>query len=99
MLGVAVPAGALFYGRTRRRFNVHFDDALRRLTEETTQRLHSLIASGRTPLAQREPKCDSCSLLNYCLPDALKPRLSATRFFERSVAKSLAGAGPLEKDW
>ena len=98
MLGVAVPAGALFYGRTRRRFDVSLDEALRRLTEETAQRLHALIAAGRTPRAVREPKCDSCSLLNLCLPDALRPRLSATRYVERNLAESLAGTSALE-DW
>lgn len=98
MLGVAVPSGALLYGRTRRRFDVAFDEALRGLTEHTAQRLHELIGSGRTPRAVREPKCDSCSLVNLCLPDALRPRLSATRYVERSLAASLAGTAALE-DW
>jgi CRISPR-associated exonuclease Cas4 len=93
MLGVPVGAGALFYGRTRRRQDVAFDDALRRLTEQTAERLHALIATGRTPRAVREPKCDRCSLLDLCLPGALAPRRSATRYFERAVTESL-GTGP-----
>jgi len=98
MLRVDVPAGALFYGRTRRRLDVRFDVSLRRLTEESAMRLHVLITSGRTPRAVRAPKCDNCSLLHLCLPDALRPRLSATRFVARSLAESLTGTG-LRDDW
>lgn len=90
MLGTPVPAGALFYGRTRRRLDVPFDGRLRQLTRETAKRLHALIASRRTPAAVREPKCDSCSLLNICLPDAMGPRRSATRYLERALGAALA---------
>jgi CRISPR-associated exonuclease Cas4 len=90
MLGTPVPAGALFYGRTRRRMDVPLDAVLRRLTEETARRLHALIASGRTPTAVREPKCDSCSLLDLCLPDAMRPRPSAASYFSRALDTALA---------
>lgn len=89
MLSVEVPAGALFYGRTRHRLDVALDATLRRRTEEAAARLHELIARGRTPRAVREPKCESCSLLDLCLPDALRPRLSAARFFEHALTASL----------
>ncbi|MCX5685213.1 MAG: Dna2/Cas4 domain-containing protein, partial [Planctomycetota bacterium] len=49
MLGVGVPAGALFYGTTRRRFDVAFDAALRAETEDAARRLHAMIRSGVTP--------------------------------------------------
>lgn len=82
MLDAPVPAGALFYAQTRRRLDVAFDAELRRLTEDTAARLHRLIASGRTPAAVREPKCDQCSLLGVCMPDAVS----------RSVRRYLAEA-------
>ena len=91
MLDVVVPAGALFYGRTRRREDVVFDDRLRALTEETAARLHQLVTSNHTPRAIREPKCNSCSLLDLCLPDALRPRLSASKYITDSLNCSLAG--------
>ena len=98
MLGTAVPAGALFYGRTRRRLDVPFDDALRRLTEQTAEHLHALIRSARTPPAVREPKCDSCSLFEVCLPEAMGPRHSAARYVARAIegalAESSAGGPP-----
>lgn len=97
MLGVAVPAGALFYGTTRRRLDVAFDDTLRAVVEAGAFRLHALVTSGITPHAVRAPKCDSCSLLHLCLPDALAAARPASRYVERSLAQSL-GAGPRDGD-
>lgn len=90
MLDVRIPAGALFYGTPRRRTEVAFDDELRSLTEATAARLHALIASGVTPRAVREPKCESCSLLDLCLPDAIARGGSAQAHTDRSLAVSLA---------
>jgi CRISPR-associated exonuclease Cas4 len=70
MLGVAIGEGALFYGRTRRRTRVVFDGALRRRTVQAAERFHDLFREGQTPRAVREPKCDDCSLLSVCIPDA-----------------------------
>lgn len=68
MLGVAVPEGAIFYGKNRRRLAVSFDEKLRRETVEAATRLHELVRSGKTPPARYENKCESCSLVNLCLP-------------------------------
>jgi len=68
MLNVRIPAGALFYGRPRRREEVVFDEGLRAKTIDTASRLHALIGAGKTPSAIYEPKCDSCSLFDLCLP-------------------------------
>lgn len=84
MLDAAVPAGALFYGRTRRRLDVAFDDDLRRWTETACARLHALLGSGVTPPARREPKCESCSLLELCRPEALD--LSASGYLRKVLA-------------
>lgn len=97
MLGIAVPAGALFYAQIRRRTEILFDQALRRLTEETAARLHRLFTSGVTPKAVREPKCDHCSLLDVCLPESSShsARLYLSKFLENTVT-SLEGSPPHE---
>jgi CRISPR-associated exonuclease Cas4 len=95
MLETSVPAGALFYGRTRRRVEVLFDDRLRTLAEATARRLRTLIDSGRTPRAVREPKCDACSLLELCLPDAMDPLQPAAAYLARALAEALSPE-PLE---
>lgn len=90
MLGVSIPVGAIFYGRTRRRDDVTLDAALRTRTEAAAERLHTMIAAGETPRARREPKCDRCSLLNLCMPDALRPRKTAWAYMREAAAAALA---------
>jgi CRISPR-associated exonuclease Cas4 len=86
MLGASVPSGALYYGRTRRRLDVAFDQSLRAETERAASRLHDLIRGGTTPRVRREPKCDRCSLIQICLPGATAPRKSASRYLVRALA-------------
>ncbi len=88
MLGVQIERGMLYYGKRRRRTNVAFDAALRELTRDTAQRLHTLIDSRQTPTAQREKKCESCSLLEICLPDALRFKRSITSWFAGQLRDS-----------
>lgn len=68
MLGGNIPAGAIFYGKTRRRFDVAFDKILRTETEDAAKKAHKLIESGITPKAEYSKKCKQCSLLNLCMP-------------------------------
>jgi len=70
MLHTSVPAGALFYGRPRRRATVTFGPALRETTTRAAMRLHDLVNSGITPPPRAAPKCRNCSLREYCLPRA-----------------------------
>jgi CRISPR-associated exonuclease Cas4 len=86
MLGVAIQAGALFYGQTRRRLDVPFDEDLRGLTERMAEGVHALLDGGRTPPAVYSPKCKSCSLLEICRP-RLQERRSAKKWIERALAE------------
>ncbi len=93
MTGRAVPEGALFYGETRRRVVVRFDDALRRLTEETAGALREIFATGRTPPAQYEGrKCRACSLLEKCRPQA--GGRSALAWREQQIFSALDASAP-----
>jgi CRISPR-associated exonuclease Cas4 len=85
MLGVEVPEGALFYGKTRRRVDVVFDADLRLKTEETAARLHELFSAALTPLAVYDEKCESCSFLSLCLPKATAGKRSVARYLAEVV--------------
>ena len=95
MLGAAVPEGALFYGKIRRRERIVLDEPLRALTHDTIDRLHKMIGSQNTPRARREKKCDRCSLLHLCIPDVLEGSELASRYLNRSLASALSTAGPM----
>ncbi len=96
MLGVTITTGALYYGQIRRRVDVAIDDRLRKLVRDTTARLHVLIRSGITPIAPREPKCDRCSLVHLCMPDAASKGRGAAAYLRRSLALSITRP-PLEE--
>ncbi len=69
MLGVSIPEGALFYGKTRHRKSVVFDSELRRLTEEVCEKVRGLISRKTPPPAlYEEEKCDNCSINEACMP-------------------------------
>jgi len=81
MLGVTVMEGALFYGKTRRRKNVTFDEALRALTRETILAVRQMLDDRRTPQAAYEVKrCESCSLLDLCRPHEIGRRTSVRQW-------------------
>lgn len=87
MLKTEVPAGAIFYGRPRRREQVIFDQELRLKTETAARRLHELIASGKTPAAVYEAKCDSCSLFDLCLPKLAGRTGSVQHYLDQLIAE------------
>ena len=89
MLGVGVPAGALFYGETRRREEVAFDAGLRARTQALAAELHALLAAGVSPPPEPGPKCRSCSLEPICLP-----RLSGARSAAGWLRRILDGDDP-----
>lgn len=90
MLGKPIERGMLYYGKRRRRTDVMFDEQLRELTRKSARRLHELIKSRVTPAAQREKKCDTCSLLHLCMPDALRLRKGAAAWFARQLHEAAA---------
>lgn len=68
MLGVAVPAGALYYGASRRRREIAFDECLRTETQETARAVLGMMREGLTPPPEPGTKCEQCSLSDLCLP-------------------------------
>lgn len=85
MLAAAIPEGAIFYGQPRRRHQVVLDTVLRAQTEAAARRLHELIDRGDTPSAVYEKKCESCSMLNLCMPRTAGQRKSAARYLREMI--------------
>ena len=88
MLNVEVPAGAIFYGKTRRRYEVDFDHKLREETVAAAARLHKLARERKTPPARYEKKCEKCSLLNLCMPKAVTPRRNVRRYLSQAFSEN-----------
>ncbi|MCB1634853.1 MAG: CRISPR-associated protein Cas4 [Xanthomonadales bacterium] len=69
MLGLTVDRGCLYYGQTRRRKEVVFDEDLRVLTRRVIADTRAMLEQGRTPSASYEARrCRACSLIDLCQP-------------------------------
>lgn len=85
MLCVQIPAGAIFYGKTRHRLDVVFDESLRKETEEAVIKAHEFIRAGKTPKPEYSKKCKSCSLVSVCMPETFEHRLSVAKYLREAV--------------
>lgn len=74
MTGRAVPFGALFYAKSRRRREVAINDALREQVIQTAEAIRAMLASGHTPSPVNDERCRACSLIDLCQPAALADR-------------------------
>ncbi len=82
MLDLAVPEGALFYGKTRRRQTVLFDADLRETVQKAARDVHDLLERGATPPPLADERCSACSLFGDCLPKASGRRRAVLRYLE-----------------
>lgn len=82
MLGVPVPAGAVFHITSKRRRDIVFTLELRAKTEQAARELHALFASGRTPPPILKPRCKGCSLFDLCMPKLLMEKSRIVRYHQ-----------------
>jgi CRISPR-associated exonuclease Cas4 len=86
MFACRVLGGALFYGKTRRRQSVVFDEELRQLTQDTIAATRELLAGGSTPMASYDAqRCDACSLIDLCQPRLLGRAGGIQRWLEWQI--------------
>lgn len=86
MLAIGVPDGALFYGETRRRQPVVFNDELRALTLQIIEACRQIVQTTRTPLAVYESKkCRGCSLMEQCHPKILSEQGSVIKWLDKQI--------------
>jgi len=76
--GRTVPAGEIFYYRSRHRVEVPFTPELREETEAAVARAFVLLASGVIPpCTSQRARCGECSIEPICLPREVERLVSA----------------------
>lgn len=86
MFDTTVRQGLIFYGKTRRRKKIVIDDDLRQLTERIIENTASMFLTGETPTAQySEATCPNCSLMDLCMPHAMRLKRGAKSWFENQL--------------
>lgn len=85
-----IAEGALFYGQTKRRVVVQFDDELRKITHQAIEECRVIIASGITPKPNYSTtKCKNCSLKEHCHPKIFNKNAKAWLFKQiQSITKT-----------
>ena len=72
MFGVAVPRGFVYHVSSRRRREVELDEALRSRTHEVVESVRSMLETAALPAPVADSRCRRCSLVDACMPYALK---------------------------
>lgn len=71
MFNCSIPAGAIFYHKSRRRQKIQFDRQLRTTTTQIIEETRSLLAQSQLPAPVNDQRCQDCSLIETCMPDAI----------------------------
>ena len=77
MLACEIQEGFLFYGATKSRERVVFDDALRSKVVRSADEMHALFTRRHVPKVKRTKACKSCSLDALCLSEASERSVSS----------------------
>lgn len=88
-LGIEIPGGSIFFAASKHRREVTFTLKLRKQVEQTAFALHEMIQSRITPTAERKKACAQCSLINVCLPDAMRLKRGTATWFARQLNSQL----------
>lgn len=68
MLCCTINKGYLYYGKTRHREIVEIDSELREKVKSDLSLMHQYYREGYTPPPKKTKSCNSCSLMELCIP-------------------------------
>ncbi len=71
MTGQAIPCGAIYHFKSRRRREVIFDQPLRDAVARAVQDIREMLATKRLPPPVNDKRCDHCSLKESCMPSVI----------------------------
>ena len=74
----------IFYGKTRRRLKVPFDEEISERLINVVNEMHRLYDRRYTPKVKKSKQCNACSLKEICLP-----KLSKTENVHSYIKKNL----------
>lgn len=87
MTGIEVSHGSLFYGKTRRRKEIAFEESLKQLVQDCIREIHCIQNTGVTPAPIYETrKCGACSLIELCQPLIHTRKKGAKAWFLQAIS-------------
>lgn len=85
MLKIRIERGFLYYGQTKHRERIVFNDVLRARVEDLATKMHKMFSEGKTPRAQKGKHCSLCSLVEYCQPNLTIRHRSVDNYLKRML--------------
>ena len=86
MLCCHISYGYLYYGETKHRKKIAFDDEVRRKVKEMFEEMHQYYSRRYTPRVKRSKACNACSLKDICLP-VLGVNKSANTYISKMLSE------------
>lgn len=74
MMKVKIDNGFLYYGKDKKRHEVHLTAELRNETSGLAGQLHNMMSQDSLPPPLFDKKCKACSLYDYCQPEVIARR-------------------------
>jgi CRISPR-associated exonuclease Cas4 len=72
MLNLTITEGSIYYNKSRSRRVVSFTDVMRKEVEQVIQHIRLLMESEILPPPVADARCKHCSLVDICIPHALR---------------------------
>jgi CRISPR-associated exonuclease Cas4 len=88
MLAISIPYGYVFYGQTRHRVQVDITDELRTLVQKAANEMHAYFRRGYTPRVRPSKACQSCSLVEICLPNLQHNTVPASHYIQQHIEEA-----------
>ncbi len=82
MFDTDIPVGYIYYGKTRKRVVVSFDEGLREQLQCIVEDMYEMFISQVTPPAVYRNTCEKCSMVDVCLPHVLSKKKTLNNYFD-----------------
>ncbi len=79
--------GYIYYGKTRHRLKVDFDDEIRNEVVKLFEEMHLYYRRGYTPKVKISKKCNACSLKDLCVP-VLNKNKSVAEYIDKFISET-----------
>ena len=79
--------GYIYYGETRHRLKVDFDDEIRNEVVKLFEEMHLYYRRGYTPKVIISKKCNACSLKDLCVP-VLNKNKSVAEYIDKFISET-----------
>ena len=79
--------GYIYYGETRHKLKVDFDDEIRNEVVKLFEEMHLYYRRGYTPKVKISKKCNACSIKDLCVP-VLNKNKSVAEYIDKFISET-----------